>query len=146
MKFLWPLLTILLLIQISAPAAAEPVGNAPLLVPRPLPKPSSASRGGNARPSLQPRPPMMPQPQTRITAGMTPNPSPAATQGRTNLAGQEQAVILGIRRGAAPNAAPDATHKASAQPAKPDAQATGIRDGEVRILRSGVRLAVPNNP
>ena len=136
-----PLLTFLpCLLLCCPPVALAQTAGKPVLVPRPLPKPS-----GNYRPAANP---VRPQPRLASPAGPAASPStitaPAASTGSASSA---KAVILDIRR-----AASSAPRPSAAQPTASPAIAPGagnppiVRDGEVRILRSGLRLAEPKTP
>lgn len=120
-----PARTCLLLAASSILAAHAADLKSPVLVPRPLPAPTSqATLARKTRPT--------PSPPSTMAA----KPPPTVT---------DQAVILEIRR--APTA-PRPTNATASSATVPPTPSLGPlpRDGEVRIQRSGRQLALPGTP
>lgn len=115
-----------LLLAASASLAAHAADlKSPVLVPRPLPAPTSKTTLAR-----KPRP--------------TP-PAPSATAVKASPIVTDQAVILEIRRAPAAPRSKDVSASATRLQAPPTLTPLP-RDGEVRIQRSGRQLALPGAP
>lgn len=98
--------------------------NRPVLVPRPLPAP--ASNNAFVRKATP--------------APLNPSSGAAATHASTTIA--EQAVILQIRR-APSTSKPKASSVSAASAISPSLHSPLLKDGELRIKRSGLQMTLP---